>query len=587
MDIAYAQVINSFVSTEGKNGIMTNYIYYSVLVVFKNGTRQIVEDRLQNLGFLLPYIRTPQDALTEIQETSRSLRELNDIVRELKSGLKALPDEMNRWMDQKIGHIVNSLFMIPDVLGMEETEAKKALEQSGFIWHPVIQYPEGTPENGIVRVCSRNGEYYKMADVTVFHPMPDVLGLPGEEALNILQNAGFTAEVRRKTVTDQEDDRVLECARADDYEMKVSIVVSAAVPETKGMPLEEAGRLLRQAGYIVQEEAVPGLSAAGNVASWQYLGQDTVILRYGIPEMPDVLGMEEAEARKALAQAGFIWHPMVQYPEGTPENGVVRACARNGEDYRTADVTVFHPVPDVLGLPGEEALKALKDAGFAAEVRKKTVTDQEDGRVLECMRPNDDEMKVALTVSAAVPEMKGMPLEEAGRLLREAGYSVQEEAVPGLSAAGKVVSWQYLGQNTVSLRYCIPETAVRGRAEIEWNPAQGSAGDQYAAKTVYYHRDQRMTVTVTGRTGSKVMYQILGVSVHAGPRYGKVTVGQVYETEQEFEFDVTMDHVRYEDLPDSLFLQMDAQYGLVKKMEYVSFRIRLLWPQPPKTAVRV
>lgn len=128
---------------------------------------------------------------------------------------------------------------------------------------------------------------------------------------------------------------------------------------------------------------------------------------------------------------------------------------------------------------------------------------------------------------------------------------------------------------------------MRGRAEIEWNPAQGSAGDQYAAKAVYYHRDQRMTVTVTGRTGSKVMYQILGVSVHAGPRYGKVTVGQVYETEQEFEFDVTMDHVRYEDLPDSLFLQMDAQYGLVKKMEYVSFRIRLLWPQPPKTAVRV
>ena len=38
MEIEYAQLINSFVSTEGQDGIMTNYIYYSVLVVFKNGT---------------------------------------------------------------------------------------------------------------------------------------------------------------------------------------------------------------------------------------------------------------------------------------------------------------------------------------------------------------------------------------------------------------------------------------------------------------------------------------------------------------------------------------------------------------------
>lgn len=40
--IAYATILNSFVSTEGSNGFMTNYIYYSVLVTNTDGTREIV-----------------------------------------------------------------------------------------------------------------------------------------------------------------------------------------------------------------------------------------------------------------------------------------------------------------------------------------------------------------------------------------------------------------------------------------------------------------------------------------------------------------------------------------------------------------
>ena len=267
MEIEYAQLINSFVSTEGRDGIMTNYIYYSVLVVFKNGTRKIVEDMAQNLGFLLPYIRTPQDTLRELQETVRGLREdLNDLA------------------DRKIRYFVDTLFPLPDVLGMRETEARKTLEQAGFIWHPVVQYPEGTPESGVVRACVRNDEHFKTADVTVFHPVPEVLGLPREEALNALKKAGFTAKTEKQIVAGRENDRVLACVRADEFEMKVTLTVSTAIPETKGLPLEEARRLLRQQGYTVREEAVPGLSDAGKVVSWEDLGENTIRLKYGIPD---------------------------------------------------------------------------------------------------------------------------------------------------------------------------------------------------------------------------------------------------------------------------------------------------------------
>ena len=43
MAIKYVNVVNSFVSTEGSNGFMTNYVYYTLLVVNTDGTSQIVE----------------------------------------------------------------------------------------------------------------------------------------------------------------------------------------------------------------------------------------------------------------------------------------------------------------------------------------------------------------------------------------------------------------------------------------------------------------------------------------------------------------------------------------------------------------
>ena len=66
MAIKYTQVLNSFVSTEGSNGIMTNYIYYSVLVVNTDGSSEIVEGKSHQISHLLRYVRTPVDEQMEL-----------------------------------------------------------------------------------------------------------------------------------------------------------------------------------------------------------------------------------------------------------------------------------------------------------------------------------------------------------------------------------------------------------------------------------------------------------------------------------------------------------------------------------------
>ena len=178
MAIKYVQVLNSFVSTEGSAGIMTNYIYYSLLVVNTDGSTEIVEGRSHQISWLLPYVRTPMDEIAELKETVRNLRR-----------------DINEIADQKAKYLVDSLFPIPDILNKNEVEAIELLEKAGL--EPVLlnRYPETTPKNGIVRVFARNAENFKKVDVKIIHDLPAVTGLRMEDALKQLTAAGFQAEI--------------------------------------------------------------------------------------------------------------------------------------------------------------------------------------------------------------------------------------------------------------------------------------------------------------------------------------------------------------------------------------------------------
>ena len=266
MGIKYVQIINSFVSTEGSNGFMTNYVYYTLLVVNRDGSAEIAEGRLHEISYLLPYVRTPMDEIEELKETVRNLRE-----------------DINEIADQKTKYVIDTLFPIPDIMNKNEIDAFELLEKAGF--QPVLlnAYPPETPRNGIVRAFERNSENFKMVDVTIIHDVPAITGLQLEAAQAQLAAAGFRATVTRKVVSGQEDGIVLECTREDENALDVALLVANAVPETRNLPTDEAVNLLNAAGYqsVIMKVIHPG--EPDRVIRWESVDDRTVKLYVGIP----------------------------------------------------------------------------------------------------------------------------------------------------------------------------------------------------------------------------------------------------------------------------------------------------------------
>ena len=266
MAIKYVQVINSFVSTEGSNGFMTNYVYYTLLVVNTNGTSEIVEGRLNQISSLLRYVRTPVDELEELKETVRGLR--NDI---------------NEIVDEKVRYVLDSLFPIPDIQDKNEVEALELLDSAGLQPVFVNQYPDGVPKKGIVRAYARSSENFRMVDVEIVHDMPDVTGLKIEDAQEQLTAAGFRAEITYKVISGKEGGVILECSRKGEISMDVALVVSSVIPETSDMPQEEAVKLLEAAGRKVVTEKVVRSGEPGRVVRWECLKDDSIKLYISTP----------------------------------------------------------------------------------------------------------------------------------------------------------------------------------------------------------------------------------------------------------------------------------------------------------------
>lgn len=78
--IKYTSIINSFVSPEGSFGAITNYIYYSVLVVYSDGTKEIIEGKSKEIAPLLSFLRTPVDELQEIKQLIASTLSDNNTI---------------------------------------------------------------------------------------------------------------------------------------------------------------------------------------------------------------------------------------------------------------------------------------------------------------------------------------------------------------------------------------------------------------------------------------------------------------------------------------------------------------------------
>ncbi len=214
-DIKYTSIINSFVSQEGMMGNYTNYIYYSILVAYSDGTRTIVEGKSNQIAPFLPFLRTPVDELQDIKQL-----------------LLNLPSDMgniNRKIDDNMNYILDSLYPIPDVRGMKLEEAIKCLEEHGLI--PTIVQGEEIPDDKrIICFIQRNKSNFKQVDIGTTLSVPAVEGLTKDVAVEVLEKAGFQVGVKYSPAQEQEQDIVLGCSRKDNTKLLVELEVGCLKP---------------------------------------------------------------------------------------------------------------------------------------------------------------------------------------------------------------------------------------------------------------------------------------------------------------------------------------------------------------------
>ena len=258
--IKYTSILNSFVSTEGSAGIMTNYIYYSILVVYENGLADIVEGKRDSVRPLLAYLKTPQD---ELQSLRRDLAELQATVRHMDSSIDST-------LNQKVKYVIDSLYPIPDVTNLPEEEGLHLLQQAGLI--PLVKNPgnRSLGNNRVIRSISRNSRNFKVVDVISVYQVPDIVGLDMAEAIEKLEHNGLTPNVKYILKQDMPDGIVLSCTRENELNTEVDLEISKTVSLSGAAESGTAGASgidITGLDDASRRELIDGLQSATNLFS--------------------------------------------------------------------------------------------------------------------------------------------------------------------------------------------------------------------------------------------------------------------------------------------------------------------------------
>ena len=228
----------------------------------------------------------------------------------------------------------------------------------------------------------------------------------------------------------------------------------ATVPDVAGSDMETANAMLAEndllaevfecsslevpAGQAVRTEPEAGsrLDRGSTVRLCQSTGPEML-------PVPTLVGLQVEEAERAIEDAGFTFGKVLEERFGEEPGGTVLAALDAsgtglGESYAeqgSIDLIVSAgPIPDVAGLTQERATSVLAasdlhvDAALAQEEHSEDVPEgQVIGVVLasDTVKPGDT---VGLRVSLgpelfAIPDVAGMPLQDAMNTLSQAGFS--------------------------------------------------------------------------------------------------------------------------------------------------------------------
>ena len=240
--IKYVNILNSVVSEEGSGGFLTNYIYYSLLIAYTDGTKKVVTVRDSEVSAFMPYVRTPMDDLKALQQQ----------MDQLQSAVKQLRNDMTVLIDGNLDYVVDSMFPLPNVKDMEQEAASEQLQEEGFRVFLKKNYPKDCASLGRVLSCVRAEGDFRKATLELYMPVPELKGLRREEALALLERDCFQVTVRERHSDQVDDDCVIDWSREDPRSMELVLTVCRKILDVLGMDAAQALRLLSEHGNSVR-----------------------------------------------------------------------------------------------------------------------------------------------------------------------------------------------------------------------------------------------------------------------------------------------------------------------------------------------
>ncbi|HET9700115.1 MAG TPA: PASTA domain-containing protein [Burkholderiales bacterium] len=375
---------------------------------------------------------------------------------------------------------------VPDLYSRMARDAEAILARSRLRLGEVTTEPADADEGTIVRQSPPRGQAVDAGTpvsiwVAARRPpepprefaVPGVVGQPLRDAAIVLRRAGFRmveagseeSDQAEGSVSRQEPDKGTRAPRGTAVRVWVATVPMASVPDLRGIPVEAAGRRLRDARLrLGAQTAQPSLPPAGEVITQKPLpgerlradsAVDVVVGDGSRAQVPGLVGRRADAARDFLERAALRPGRVTTEESARPEGEVLRQrpdegrlVARGSEvDYWVA-VPQKVAVPRIIGRSAAEAMAELTRLDLTGEQAGAEESSRPEGEVLRqepvqgarVARGSRVEFWVAAPVLVTVPDLSGMPGRLAAERVRAEGLAVgQAEPEESREPEGSVV----------------------------------------------------------------------------------------------------------------------------------------------------
>ncbi|QDQ19663.1 Stk1 family PASTA domain-containing Ser/Thr kinase [Corynebacterium glutamicum] len=236
-------------------------------------------------------------------------------------------------------------------------------------------------------------DYFANSSSTATSAIPNVEGLPQQEALAELQAAGFVVSIVEEASADVAEGLVIRANPSVGSEIRqgatVTITVSTGreminIPDVSGMTLEDAARTLEEAGLVlnqnVREENSDDVESGLVIDQNPEAGQEVVVgssvsltMSSGAESIrvPNLTGMNWSQAEQNLISMGF--NPTATFVDSQQLEGEVLSVSSQGTELlKGSSITVevsngmLIEAPDLARMSTEQAISTLRAAGWTA-----------------------------------------------------------------------------------------------------------------------------------------------------------------------------------------------------------------------------